>query len=89
MKSSEKVRIWMRLGITLEVSPEQAEDILRGKEKTLRLVVDNFSGKWYPDGESYIPDEIADELREKLGLKCECEAEASYLCRCFNTEFNL
>jgi len=51
------MKIWMRLGITLDVPEDKAKRILEG-DKTALLTTVYTSGKealWYADGESYIP----------------------------------
>ena len=58
------VKIWMRLGITLDVPQEIAQKILTGDETTLLAVINDTKPNrmWYADGDSYIPDVIAEEL---------------------------
>ena len=53
-------KIWMRLGVTLELTPQEANKILDGDTSTLRDVISN--GKWYLDGNSYIPEQTMQEF---------------------------
>ena len=70
------INLWMRLGVTLNVTPEQAKRILTGDETVLKDVLDpqgqhDFFDRqkpWYFDGEAYTPDDIAYELCGQLGL---------------------
>jgi len=62
----EKVELWMRLGATLLVTPEQAKAILNQDQNTLECVLK--TGNWRFDGDSYIPEIIVSELVEQLGL---------------------
>jgi hypothetical protein len=66
-KKQCEVKLWMRLGATLEVSAEQAKKILGGDKKTLEAVLKSKRA-WYFDGESYIPDEVAEEICEQLAI---------------------
>ena len=70
------VELWMRLGVTIKATPEQAREILKGNNKVLKSSL-NHEGKqdffdqskaWYFDGDSYIPDEVAGELCQLLDL---------------------
>jgi len=56
----------MRLGATLDVTPEQARKILSGDGAALEAVLDSDS--WRFDGDSYIPEEIVAELCKQHGL---------------------
>ena len=64
----DNVRIWIRLGVTLNVPPDEAARIMEGDEETLRSVISGSceGGEWHADGESYIPGEVA----EALGYEC-------------------
>ena len=70
------VQVWFRAGITLNVSPEQAKEILIGDQEALETALKpkrfwNFFKRkkaWRFDGDAYIPDVISKELCEQLGL---------------------
>jgi len=61
------VRVWMRMGVTLKVSEEQAKKLLGGDQATLDEII-KTEGAWSFDGDSYIPDGIVEELRIALEL---------------------
>jgi len=65
-----KVKLWMRMGVTFEVSAEQARKILDGDSETFDAVLDSRKS-WHFDGDSYIPDIIVSELCVQLGLNYE------------------
>lgn len=65
-----KVRLWMRMGVTFEVSAEQAQKILVGNSEVLDAMLQNKES-WYFDGDSYIPSDIVHELCQELGLDYE------------------
>jgi len=81
------VNLWLRAGITINVTPEQAKKILGGDQETLEAALKpkGFWGFlkrkpiWHFDGDSYIPDEVATELREQLGIiPDECSGEVNF-----------
>jgi hypothetical protein len=64
----KNIKIWIKLGVTLETSEEQAQKILTGDKSALMDFINPknlFDGKWYLDGESYIPEPIANDLGYK------------------------
>ena len=65
--NTQTIKLWMRLGTTLEVTAEQAKKILGGDQGTLEAVL-KTKGAWRFDGDSYIPDTITDELCGLLDL---------------------
>ena len=70
------MQLWMRVGVTLDITEEQAKKLLLGDSDTLKSVLmpdgvwDSVKGKlpWKFDGESYIADDDIDELCERFGL---------------------
>jgi len=69
-KPTEKdaqISLWMRMGVTFMVSPEDAEKLLSGDSEALEAAI-RSKKSWSFDGDSYIPDIIVEELCEKLGL---------------------
>jgi len=64
-RDSPNMNLWLRLGVTLDVPESQGLKILSGNEQALLDVLTDpckEKGEWYIDGETYIPDEIIDEL---------------------------
>lgn len=66
-------KLWMRLGVTLNITADEAEAIM-GEDKhrstlTLRSVL--RSGRFSPDGESYIPGECIVSYNDAYGTKFE------------------
>ena len=73
----ENVRVWMRLGVSLNLTKEQAKMVLDGDAAPIMAVLKKPRGfmglfrkkkLWYIDGDSYIPFTVAEELCEELGL---------------------
>ena len=63
---NKNIEIWIRLGAAIRTSPEKAREILGGDRKALKDVLSERS--WNLDGESYIPESVAESLRLRLGL---------------------
>ena len=65
----EKVNLWMRLGVSLKLTKEQARKILKGNELAFMSVLKDLSA-WRLDGDSYVPYELPEneEVIEALGL---------------------
>ena len=61
------VKLWIRLGTTLDVTLEQSERILQGNQDVLTSVL-LTQGKWRLEWESYIPEEFIDEFCAEQGL---------------------
>lgn len=54
---AEKKRLWMRLGVTVELSLHDAAVILGGGVAGRNLLRQKFeNGEFYLDGDSYIPE---------------------------------
>ena len=63
-------KIWLGLGVTIEVPDEQADKILAGDADALMAIVSGKDGKWYVDGETYIPHEVAEQFgREEVNFE--------------------
>lgn len=66
-----KRKLWMRVGCTFQVSPEEAAILLYphfdldDKEKLLRRLI--REGRFAPDGETYIPEECVEDYNETYG----------------------
>ena len=63
---SKNIEIWIRLGATIRTSPEKAKTILGGDREVLENVLSEQS--WNLDGESYIPESVAESVCLQLGL---------------------
>ena len=61
------IKLWIRLGATLEVSAEQAKKILGGDQGTLEAVL-KARKAWRFDGDTYIPEPVSEELCDMLAL---------------------
>jgi len=55
--------LWMRHGIKLQTTLEETNAILFNADTTVLRSVLN-SGRWYIDGDSYIPDNVSGGNRE-------------------------
>ena len=69
-KKQDKVKLWMRMGVTFEVNAHEARKILSGDSTALDTAM-KAKGSWYFDGDSYIPDIVVEELCEELCLNHE------------------
>ncbi len=68
-------KLWMRLGISFEIPQEEVRSILSGDpelaEKTLRTIISE--GRFYPDGDSYIPAETIEIFNSDYGTEYEVD----------------
>ena len=61
-------KIWMRMGVTLDCSDEEANALLSGKdgaEKIIRNIV--ADGRFKLDGETYIPAPCVEDFNRAYG----------------------
>lgn len=65
--------LWMRLGVTMQITEEEEADILgedwEKSDKAIRAVIE--SGRYRPDGEAYIPETIVEAYNENYGTNYE------------------
>lgn len=66
-----KHKLWMRVGCTFEVTPEEAAVLMShtsAPEKRRTLIWQlMLEGKFRPDGETYIPEECVEDYNETYG----------------------
>ena len=68
---NEQVKVWVRAGITINVSAEDAEKIIKdGDQKVLYAALEDHT-KWAFDGETYMPEICVREVAEELGIELE------------------
>jgi len=63
--SQEKRHIWLRCGMTIEATPEEAERIMQGDSITFDNVL--TEGRYKFVGDSYIPACEVDDYNETYG----------------------
>lgn len=67
------VETWCRIGVSLNATEQELTDILTGSRRAGRKAMTQIitSGRATPNGETYFPDEVLDDLATKLGLSYE------------------
>lgn len=60
---NDKITLWARVGMSIEVSQEVYYELLNGNAKLLQEVIAGEKGKAFLNGETYFPD-----VAENLGL---------------------
>lgn len=62
-------KLWMRLGVSFEVSEDEEKAILGGDWQTSSRALEKIikEGRFTPDGDSYIPEVTVEEFNEKHG----------------------
>lgn len=61
-------KIWMRMGVTIDCTDEEADALLSGKdgaEKIIRNIV--ADGRFKLDGETYIPETCVEDFNQAYG----------------------
>ena len=67
----KNMEIWLRLGVTLDVPEPWGLKILDGDKQALLDVLTapgGTNGEWHIDGETYIPEDVIDDLRPDEGV---------------------
>ena len=67
-------RIWMRLGVMLEVSDDEVNVLLGDDDAAARDLLRKIvaGGRLRPEGDSYIPAESIEDYNETYGTAHEC-----------------
>jgi len=74
--SKERRPIWMRVGISLDCTAEEAEAIMSGEgDQVLYDLL--YGGRFRFDGEAYVPDSVVEEYDAEYGTDYS-EYEISY-----------
>ena len=60
LNKAESVELWLRLGVTLKVTGEEASTILDGDSDAIYKAIK--SGNWRVDGDAYVPDTVANDF---------------------------
>lgn len=62
------MKVWLRLGVTLDVTEENGAKILAGDGDVLTSIIKSpdENNKWKIDGDTYIPGSIMEEF----GFEC-------------------
>ena len=74
--SEERRPIWMRVGISLDCTAEEAEAIMSGEGADLISEM-IYEGRFSLDGEAYVPDSVVEEYDAEYGTD-HSEYEISY-----------
>ena len=61
---ANNVKLWLRVGMTLEVTPEMKKQLEAGSIDVLRDILEGNAGHAYLDGETYFPD-----IEQNAGLE--------------------
>lgn len=64
-------QIWMRMGVSLDVSDSEVKTILSGNDrKAAARTIENVlkEGRFSFDGEAYIPESVAETVASQQGL---------------------
>ena len=69
-------KIWMRLGISLSVTENEAKALLSGGDESTDLLRELIAdGRFKPDGDSYIPQECVQQYSREHGMDFKDEVE--------------
>ena len=66
------MKIWMRVGMTVDITKEEADAIFDESNRQLDLVELIKEGRAVPDGETYIPFSCVEDFNEENGTDYPC-----------------